>query len=69
MNKNTTPQIYISIYTNIFVKSKIVFMTKSFLFYTQNNSFHDIVIYLVQKRKVLELTLYFPFPTTNSDTY
>ena len=37
--------IYVHIY--IFFKSKGVFMTRSFIFHTQNKSFHDVVSSLV----------------------
>ena len=41
-------RIYVSnnMFTN--TKTEIVFMTQSFLFHTQNKSFHDMVISLVQ---------------------
>ena len=39
------------------------------LFTTQNKSFHDTLIYLVQQRKFLQHTLYFYFLLTNSETY
>ena len=42
--------LHIYIYTYIYnkVKSERFFIMGSFLFHTKNNSFHDIVIYLVQ---------------------
>ena len=45
------------------------FMTRLFIFNTQNNSFHDRLIYLVKQRKVLKRKLYFYFLLTNSETY
>ena len=44
-------------------------MTSYFPFHTQNKSFNDIVISIVQKRKVLQCTLYFNFLITDSETY
>ena len=43
-------------------------MMRSFLFHTQNKSFHFRVISLVQYREVLQRTLSFPSLLTNSET-
>ena len=50
-----------NMYTNIQTKyrARESFMTSLFLFNTQNNIFHDILIYLVQQRNVSQRTLYF----------
>ena len=53
--------IYSSIYTN--PRAEIFFVTWSFLFHTQNKIFHEVVIYLVLYRKVLQHKFYFPFLT------
>ena len=60
-----------NMYTNILTKywARNSFMTRLFIFNTQNNSFHDRLIYLVEQRKVLKRTLYFYFLLTNSETY
>ena len=60
-----------NMYKNILTKyrSRKSFMTRLFIFNTQNNSFHDILIYLIKQRKVLKHTLYFYFLLTNSETY
>ena len=43
-------------------KAEIFFMTQSFLFQTQKKkSFHDIVVYPVLYRKVLQRMLFSPF--------
>ena len=59
-----------NMYTNTITKyrAKKSFMTRLFIFNTQNKSFHDILIYLVKQRKVLKLTLYLYFVLTNSET-
>ena len=59
--------IFNHIYPN--AKSEIFFMTRSFLFHTRNNSFHDMVISLVQQRKILQHTLSLTSIPTNSETY
>ena len=50
-----------NMYTNIQTKyrARDIFMTKLFLFNTQNNILHDRLIYLVQQINVLQCTLYF----------
>ena len=60
-----------NMYTNILTKyrARKSFMTMLFLFNTQNKIFHDRLIYLVQKRKVLQCKLYFYLLLTNSETY
>ena len=60
-----------NMYTNILTKyrARKIFMTRLFLFNTQNNSFHDRLIYLVKQSKFLKRTLYFYFLLTNSETY
>ena len=60
-----------NMYTNILTKYRAgkSFMTRLFLFNTQNNSFHDRLIYLVKQSKVLQRTIYLYFLLTNSETY
>ena len=60
-----------NMYTNILTKyrSGKSFMTRLFLFNTQNKSFHDRLIYLVKQSKVLKRTIYLYFLLTNSETY
>ena len=60
-----------NMYTNILTKYRAIksFMTRLFLFNTQNKSFHDRLIYIVKQRKVLQRTLYIYFLLTNSETY
>ena len=60
-----------NMYTNILTKYRVrkSFMKMLFLFNTQNKSFHDRLISLVQQMKVLQRTLYFYFLLTNSETY
>ena len=60
-----------NMYTDILTKyrARNSFMTRLFLFNTQNKSFYDRLIYLVKQREVLKLTLYIYFPLTNSETY
>ena len=50
-----------NMYTNILTKyrARKSFTTRLFLFNTQNKSFHDRLIYLVQQSNVLQRTLYF----------
>ena len=62
---------YPNMYTNILTKymARKSFMKRLFLFNTQNKSFHEKLIYLVQQRKVLQHILYFYFLVTNSETY
>ena len=66
---NICPYIYI--YTNIYTNTnaKRVLMTRSFQSHTQNKIFHDMVIYLVQERNILQRTLYFSFLLTYSEPY
>ena len=69
--KTLTCRFMINICTNIYIYSTYI-LTKyrartslvatSFLFNTQNKSFHDRVISLVHKRKVLQSALYFYLP-------
>ena len=44
-----------NMYTNILTKyrARNIFMTRLFIFNTQNKSFHDRLIYLVKQRDVL----------------
>ena len=60
-----------NMYTNIITKyrARNSYMTRLFLFNTQNRSFHDKLIYLVKYRKVLQRTLYIYLLLTNSETY
>ena len=59
-----------NMYTDIITKyrARNSFMTRLFLFNTQNKSFHDRLIYLVKQRKVLKRTLYFYLLLNNSET-
>ena len=60
-----------NMYTNILTKyrARKRFMTRLFLFNTQNKSFRDRLISLIQQSKVLQRTLYFYFLLINSETY
>ena len=60
-----------NMYTDIITKyrARKSFMTRMFIFNTQNKSFHDRLIYLVKQRNVLQRILYTYFLLTNSETY
>ena len=60
-----------NMYTNILTKyrARKRFMTRLFIFNTQNKSFNYRLIYPVKQSKVLQRTLYIYFLLTNSETY
>ena len=61
---NIYPHIYTYIHTFILtLRQKEFFMTRLFLFYTQNKSFCNRVISLVQYQKVLQCNLPFYLPS------
>ena len=45
-------------------RARNISMKKSFLFNISNKSFHDLVVYLVQQRKVLQHMFSFYLPET-----